>query len=134
MSTLQRSALFELAVALLTIVSYAGLALIVDPKVATAAFAITALIALEPVLFRRPRTDERERLLVRRAGLTAGMASYLVVVVTCMGVWAMRFRAPDPRIDVAVLPGIVMVAAVTLLLVRAATVLLLANRSLEVGD
>lgn len=134
MSTLQKSALFELVVALLTIIAYAGLALILDPMVATAAFAITALIALEPVLFRRPRTDERERLLIRRAGVTAGMASYLVVVLACMGIWAARFQAPDPRIDVAVLPQIVMIAALTLLLVRAITVLLLANRSLEVGD
>jgi hypothetical protein len=133
MSTLQKSALFELVIALLTIVAYASLALIVDPLAATAAFAITALIALEPVLFRRQRTDERERQLIRRAGVTAGMASYLVVVVACMGVWAARFRGPDPRIDVAVLPGIVMIAAVTLLLVRAITLLFLANRSLEAG-
>lgn len=134
MSTLQKSALFELSIALLTIVAYAVLALRVGPLAATAAFSITALIALEPILFRRPWIDERDRLLIRRAGVTAGMASYLVVVVACMGVWAARFRAPDPRIDVAVLPGIVMIAAVTLLLVRATTLLLLANRALEVGD
>ena len=134
MSNQQKSALYLLVVALAALIAAGVLLIAAGPAVAPAGFAVFALGGLAPVLFPERQRDERERHLARRAAVGGGLASYLFIVITCMGIWFLRFRRDDPQIDVAILPVIVMGAASVLVIVRSAALLVLARRPLELGE
>jgi len=134
MSNQQKTALYNLTVGILTLVTYLVLLIPFDARIAPVAFAVLALTALAPALFQDGTGDERERAIARRAGLVGGMTSYLFVVVTAMLIWSIRFRADPPTIDVNVLPTLVMGAAVVLLLAHSGTVLWLYHHPLDVGS
>jgi len=134
MSNHQKTALFNLIVGLLILAGYLVLLALFDAKVAPVSFAFFALTALTPWLFKESVQDERERAITRRAGLIGGMTSYSFVVVTAMLIWALRFRADPPTIDVSVLPTLVMGACVVLLLTHSSAVLWFYRRPLDVGS
>lgn len=133
MSTQQKSAWYQLIVGLAAVLSYLVLRLRVHADAAPAAFAVIALIALAPVLFRREVRDERERLIAGHALVAGGSASYLFVVGICMLIWWTRYRHEPPVVDVALLPLIAVGACAVLLIVRAAAVLVLHHGSLDQG-
>ncbi len=133
MSNQQKSALYVLAIGLLTVVAYVTLFIVVSPAVAPAAMAILALTAGVPFLFHDEVVDERERHLALRAGLAGGVAAYLFLIAVCMIVWFIRYRSADPTIDVNVLPVIAMGACVVMMIVRSATLLVLSERPMDVS-
>lgn len=134
MSNHQKTALYNLIIGLIIVAAYLILLALFGAKVAPVSFAFFALTALTPWLFQDGSNDERERAITRRAGLVGGMTSYSFVVVTAMLIWAIRFRADPPTIDVTVLPTLVMGAAVVLLLTHSSAVLWLYRRPLDVGS
>ena len=133
MTTLERSARYHLTVVLAAILACVILLVLFGPRVAPAGFALAALMALDPLLHREDDRDERDRQIIRRAGLLAGLTSYVYLIATCMGIWFARFRAVDPRIDVGVLPIIALGAWAVLALVWSVSVLVISRRPLEVG-
>ena len=133
MSNQQKSALYVLVVGILTILTYLVLLIFVNPDVASAAMALVALTAAAPVVFPMKTVDERERHLARRAAVAGGVASYLFMIAVCMIIWLLRYRSAEPTIAVTVLPQIAMGACVVLLVVRSATLLVLARRPLDLS-
>jgi hypothetical protein len=133
MSTQQRSALYQLTVGLLTVALYAFLHFTVSAAVAPAATALLSLTAGVPWFFRREVTDERERHLARRAALAGFAAAYLFVVALCMGTWWLRQRSGEATVGINLLPVIAIGTFAVTLIVRSATVLLLAPRAMDVS-
>ena len=88
-----------------------------------AAFALMGFLGLAPALFPRATggasLDERDVAIVRRATLVGAMASYLVVVVMAMIVWAAAFFRGKHMVDLHWLGALVWTAGITLWFVRA---------------
>lgn len=134
MSTQQKSALYQLIVALASVALYAVLHFTVSAAVAPAAMALLALTGAVPVVFRHEVSDERERYLARQAAGAGFAASYLFLVVLCMGVWFQHFRSGEATVGIDLLPVIAGGTCAVALIVRAAVLLLLAPRALDVSQ
>ncbi|MBM4117591.1 hypothetical protein FJ251_07560 [bacterium] len=133
MSTQQKSALYQLFFGLASVALYAGLRIAVSAKVAPAAFAILAPIGLVPFLFRHEVADERERYLARNALVVGYTASYLFVFAMCMGAWFSGFLRGETQVDIDLLPLIAVGTCATFLIVRAAVLLLIAPRAVDLS-
>jgi hypothetical protein len=133
-STQQKSALYQLIIGLASVALYALLYFTVSAAVAPAAMALLAPTGAVPFLFRREMSDERERYLGRQASLAGFAAAYLFVVAVCMGTWFQHFRSGESTVGIDLLPIIAGGTWLTALIVRAATLLLLAPRALDVSD
>lgn len=134
MSTQQKSALYQLIFALASVALYALLYFTVSAAVAPAAMALMAPIGAVPLLFRREVSDERERYLARLAVGVGFAASYLFVVALCMGVWLRHFVSGESTVSIDLLPLIAAGSMASMLIVRSATVLLLAPRALDIAE
>ena len=134
MSIQQKSALYQLIVGLIAVIAYVLLRILVSLAVAPAAMALLALTGATPFLFRREASDERERYLARRAALFGFGASYLVVIAMCMGLWFLHAGQGEATINVDVLPLVAMGTFASLVIVRAAALLLLASRPMDVAE
>jgi hypothetical protein len=134
MSTQQKSALYQLIFALASVALYAVLYFTVSAAVAPAAMALMAPIGAVPFLFRREVSDERERYLARLAVVVGFAASYLFVGAVCMGVWLAGFLRGESTVGIELLPVIAGGTCAAMLIVRAATLLLLAPRALDVSQ
>jgi hypothetical protein len=132
-ATQQKSALYQLIFALASIALYVGLRITVGAKVAPAAFAVLAPIGLVPLLFRHEVTDERERYLARQAVVAGYAASYLFVFAVCMGVWFAGFHRGESTADIDLLPLIAGGSLAAFALVRAAVLLLIAARAVDLS-
>ncbi len=130
----QKRAWFVLAVFVVALAGFVGLAVAVGPKLAFAAFGLCGVYGLTPLLFRkRPRpgevpTDERDRAIAERATAVGGMASYAAFVAACMVPWAVCALRGRRMIDVLALPYVVVAGMVVLFVARAVTVLVLYGR------
>jgi hypothetical protein len=97
MSLQQKRARFELAVVVVAIAAAITIGATVSIEVAWAGFALLGFWGLAPLLFRADHktgsvtVDERDAAIGRRAALYAFTASYLSVVVTCVGIWAVAY-------------------------------------------
>ncbi len=134
MSTQQKSALYQLIFTLASVALYALLYFTVSAAVAPAAMALMAPIGLVPWLFKHEVTDERERYLARQAVVAGYAASYLFVFAVCMGVWFAGFHRGESTVSIELLPVIAGGTCAAMLIVRAATLLLLAPRALDVSQ
>jgi hypothetical protein len=134
MTVLTKIAWFHLTLGLLCLAGYLVIRAMVGPEPANAAIAILAPVGLTPVIFRRPLADEREVLINRRATTLGFALSYLLIVVACMAIWAVRHDTADPTIAVSNLPLLVMGAFWVSLVGRSVAVLLLERRTLDVSE
>jgi len=128
------AAWFHLIICSSSIVCYILLHRLVSPEAAPAAMALLAPMALTGRVAPRRETDERERLIDRRAAVAGGAVAYLFVIGTCMAVWWTHYRNEPPVVDAAVLSLVAYGACVALLIGRAASVLALVRRPLAAGD
>ncbi len=133
MTVLTKIAWFHLSLGLLSLAAYLVMRAALGPEPANAAMALLAPVGLTPIIFRRPLIDEREVLINRRATTLGFALSYLLVVVGCMAIWAVRHDAADPTIAVSNLPLLVMGAFWIALVGRAVAVLVLERRALDVS-
>jgi len=130
----QKRAWFTLAVIALVAAVFAALVPALGVKPAAAAFGLSGLLGLTPLLFRKQRDpsevalDERDMDILRKATLLGGMSSYLAFVIACMTVWFVRMIQGDKALSIHVLPVIVCCGGIVLLLVRAIATLVLYGR------
>ena len=140
MNAEQKTAWLMIVLFLLCCGLYLGLLPFVGWKAAFAVFGLFGLAGLSPLIFSYHKrdgavsVDERDRQIVRRAGLAGGMASYLVFVLGCMTTWGLRRAAGSESVDVDVLPFLVFCGAITLFMVRSVTLLVFYRQGGGYGD
>ena len=131
MNSEQKVAWFTIAVCLSALIAFGILHTLYGMPVAFAAFSLLGLTGFNPILFRQSKSlkrvefDERDLSIQRRANVTAGMCSYLIFVLSCMGVWFVQFSAGKGEIGISVLPMIVTAGGIMLFLTRSAAIIVL---------
>ncbi len=134
MNTEQKAAWYTLVICLAALVCFAVLLFTIGFPAAMSAFALLAFTGFTPLLFTHGRghgevlLDERDRLLLRKANVIAGTASYLAFVVSCMIAWFIPFFSGAQHVDISILPLIVFGGGITLMMVRAISVIVLYGR------
>ena len=118
------------------LIGYAVLVPFVGPWKALSAFALFGVVAVTPLIGWKEHTDERDRLIARRATLAGAMCSYLGFYAACMGVWIVKYAiAREATVSVHVFPMIAIVAGlIPFMFARAVAVLILYNRHMEAED
>jgi hypothetical protein len=138
MNAEEKSAWFVVGVSATTLIVFLILAPLLGFKVALASFGLFGLAGLTPLFFRKQpgkvASDERDRIIVRKAAVAGGMSSYLVFVAGCMAAWLIKMVRSEATIDIAVLPLLVFFGAVVLFLVRSVALLVLYRREVGYGQ
>ena len=136
MSVHEKRAWYILAVFVVTGLCYVALLPVLGPKGARGAFGILGLMGLSPFIFRKKRerqeieADERDTMILQKAGLAAGMASYCTFVLTAMGFWNVYYLFKgESMISVHSLPLVVLIGASIFFLVQSITTVILYRRS-----
>ena len=103
-------------------------------KPAIGVFGFFGFAGLSPLIFK-PRKiakeipyDERDQQISKKAGLAAGITSYLVFVLTCMGIWEFYQIKGTEVISIKILPLIVGIGGVTFFLVHSVVILMCYHR------
>ncbi len=131
MNSEQKVAWFTIAVCSSALIAFGILNSLYGMPVAFAAFSLLGLTGFNPLLFRQHRNlkrvefDERDLSIQRRANVTAGMCSYLIFVISCMGVWFIQFQAGKEEVGISVFPMIVTVGGIMLFLTRSVAIIVL---------
>ena len=138
MNAEEKSAWFVIGVFVATLVAFLILIPLLGFKVALGSFGLFGLTGLTPLFFRRQPgkvvSDERDRIIVRKAAVAGGMSSYLVFCAGCMAAWLMKMLQGEATIDINVLPLLVFFGAVVLFLVRSIAVLVLYRQEVGYGQ
>ena len=138
MNAEEKSAWFIIGVSVATLVAFLILVPLIGFKVALGSFGLFGLAGLAPLFFRKQSgkvaSDERDRIIVRKAAVAGGMSSYLVFVAGCMAAWLIKMVRSEATIDIAVLPLLVFFGAVVLFLVRSVALLVLYRREVGYGQ
>ena len=132
MNAEQKRAWLGVATMIACVVGYLVLLPFFGPAVA---FAFSGINGFAGLIGRREQTDERDRNIVRRATLVGGMASYLALVIGCMGTWFVVFVfRGEGQVWVHALPTISILGAIVLIFTRSVAVLLLYGRHVEADN
>ena len=138
MNAEEKSAWFVIGVSVATLVAFLILVPFLGFKVALGSFGLFGLAGLTPLFFRKQPgkvvSDERDRIIVRKAAVAGGMSSYLVFVAGCMAAWLIKMIQGEATIDIAVLPLLVFFGAVVLFLVRSIALLVFYRREVGYGQ
>jgi hypothetical protein len=130
MNVAQKRAWFTVIVFAVSLAAFLILIPIVGIKMAYPAWSIFGLAGLQLFLYRKKtpdkvEMDERDREIHRRAALGAGMASYLVFIIACMGTWDVcYYRWHQETISIHVLPTIVMAGGIAFFVSQAIVLLI----------
>ena len=140
MNTEQKIAWFTLTVCGVTIIAYGILHVLYGYQVAFAAFSILGLTGFIPILFPKRQSnhevtvDERDRIILRKANVAAGMVSYLIFVLVTMGAWFYQFAHGARHIGISVLPMIVMCGGLGLFVTRSIALIVLYRTDTSYGE
>lgn len=135
MNAAQKRAWLAVVTGTICVVGYLILIPLLGPKVAMAAFALFGINGLAPLIGRKESTDERDRIIQRRATLGGAMASYMIFVLGCVGTsliaWAWLGK---DQVPVYLLEAICLIGAITLVASHGAIVLALYRRHVEADN
>lgn len=138
MNAEEKSAWFVVGVSVAALVTFLILLPIFGFKVALGSFGIFGFAGLTPLFFRKQpgkvASDERDRIIVRKAAVVGGMCSYLVFVAGCMAAWFIKMFRGEATIDIEVLPLLVFCGGIVLWLVRSIALLVLYRREVGYGQ
>ena len=135
MNAEQKRAWFMLVVFGVACLGFVIVGLAIRFFAAWAALSVLGLWGFTPLIARNEREDERDHSINRRATLLGGMASYLVFVLGCMGVWMIESSwRGQSQISVHVLPAITGAGAITFAVIRSLAVLILYGRRIEADN
>jgi hypothetical protein len=132
MNAHQKRAWFMVGVGIAALVGYVALLPFVGAVRACAALGLFGIGGFTPLIGRKERSDERDRVIQRRAALAGGMVSYGFFIVALMAGWAlMRGWYHSEVIAIDVLPLITCVGGIVCFLTQSVTVLVLYGRRVE---
>ena len=140
MNTEQKVAWFTIVVCTLTLMSFVTLHSLYGSPAAFAAFSLMAVTGFSPILFRKHKNDqrtsldERDRIILRKAGVAGGMLSYTIFVLVTMGTWFVQFSRGRDEVEISILPLIVICGAMTLFLTRSITLIVLYRTDTGYGE
>ena len=108
MNAEEKSAWFIIGVSTAALIVFLILAPFLGFKAAMGSFGLFGFAGLTPLFFRKQpgkvASDERDRIIVRKAAVAGGMSSYLVFVAGCMAAWFIKMVRSEATIDITVLP------------------------------
>jgi len=134
MNTEQKTAWFIIGLFVFCSVLYLLMAPFLGWKPTIGVFGLFGFTGLSPLIFKPRKTakkiayDERDQKISEKAGLAAGMTSYAVFVLICMGTWEFYKIKGTEVININILPLIVLAGAITLFLVRSIVILICYHR------
>jgi len=135
MNAEQKRAWFTLGVVGVACLGFVVVGLAIRFSVAWGALGVLGLSGFTPLIGRGERGDERDHNIGQRASLIGGMASYLVFVLGCMGVWFIEFAwRGQSQVSVHVLSAITMGGYITFKVVRSLAILVLYGRQIEADN
>lgn len=132
MNAQQKQAWLTVTLAAASLVAYAALWPAQGPYTALSAFALFGLSGLGPLFCAKEPMDERDQTIARRAALAAGMVSYGVFILGCMGIWAIVYELHGAdRVSIHVLPLITGAGGMAFFLGHAVAILISYRGRLE---
>lgn len=112
----QKIARFRILVSTMALIAFFILIPILGIKAALAGFSLLAIQSLEVFLFRKKKNeigfDERDREINRRAGVAAGVISYLSFIIACFIIGVIYWS--QQQIPIGSLVAIVLTGGMTL--------------------
>ncbi|MGD0461428.1 MAG: hypothetical protein ABSB74_02965 [Tepidisphaeraceae bacterium] len=132
MNSQQKQAWLTVALAAVSVAAFGALWPVVGRYPAISAFGLFGFSGLGPLFYRKDTLDERDRTIARRAALAAGMISYGVFILGCMGIWGIVYQLRgSQQVSVHVLPLITGAGGFAFFLGYAITVLVMYGGRLE---